>query len=174
MKTHQLLFTTIGLLAAGMALSAAPTPPIGSGEVAFFEPEKFTDIRSSANSDGDRNGYLDQFRDYVASQAALYVPAGQKLAVTFLDIDLAGDFPPGRSARMDDVRIVKEIYPPRLVLSFRLTGAEGNVLKQGKRELTDHAFLLTSAFLDRSDSLRYEKALLNGWFRDEFPRERKG
>lgn len=91
--------------------------------------------------------------------------------MTFTDVDLAGDFPPARSARMDDVRIIKDIYPPRFVLSFRVTDATGTVVKQGHRELTDTAFMLNSAFLDRSDTLRYEKALLNTWFREEFPRE---
>lgn len=171
MKTYRLLFTTLGLVAAGLVLRAAPTLPKASAEVVFFEPEKFTDIRSSANSDGDRNGCLDRLRDYAVSQAAGSLPAAHKLAVTFTDVDLAGDFPPARSARMDDVRIIKDIYPPRFVLSFRVTDATGTVVKQGHRELTDTAFMLNSAFLDRSDTLRYEKALLNTWFREEFPRE---
>ena len=41
------------------------------------------------------------------------VPEGDKLTITFTDIDLAGDFEPWRGPQWDEVRIVKAIYPPR-------------------------------------------------------------
>jgi len=85
---------------------------------------------------------------------------------------MAGDFEPWRGPRWDDVRVVKEIYPPRIQLTFRLTDAAGNVLKEGKRDLKDLAFLMKINMSFRDDPVRHENALLDDWLRDEFPRVR--
>ena len=112
------------------------------------------------------------FRDYLLEQAKYYVPEGHMLSVTFTDIDMAGDFEPWRGPRFDDIRIVKDIYPPRIVLNFRMTNAEGAVVKEGKRELRDLAFMMKINMSFRDDPVRYEKALLDDWLRAEFPRVR--
>ncbi|MDO8543099.1 MAG: DUF3016 domain-containing protein [Opitutaceae bacterium] len=172
MKTNRfLLGVLLGL--APMAGFAAPATDVRA-EVAFLEPEKFTDVRDSyMNSDVKRTTYLDQLRDHIIDRARSHVPQGYHLAVTFTDIDMAGDFEPWRGPQWDDVRVVKDIYPPRLNIAFRLTDPEGNVVKEGKRELRDMAFLMKISMSFQSDSLRHEKALLDDWFRAEFPRPRK-
>jgi hypothetical protein len=168
-------FLLVSLLGIVPAFAVNRTTPANARvEVVFFEPEKYTDVRDSFNSDDPtRTGYLDQLRDYIVQQARYYVPEGQKLYVTFTDIDMAGDFEPWRGPRFDDVRIIKDIYPPRINLSFRLVDAEGNIIKQGQRELKDLAFQMriTSAFQD--DPLRYEKSLLDDWMREDLPRVKK-
>jgi hypothetical protein len=68
--------------------------------------------------------------------------------------------------------VVKDLYPPRMVLTFRLTDGEGNVLKQGKRDLRDMSFLLKLS-IDRNDTLRHEKGMLEDWLRSEFGRVKK-
>lgn len=168
------LFLVLLLGAAPVFAVNRNTPANQRIEVVFFEPQKFTDVRDRLmSSDPERTGYLDIIRDYLVQQARFFVPEGQKLFVTITDIDMAGDFEPWRGPQFDDVRIVKDIYPPRINLSFRLVDAEGNVLKQGQRELKDLAFQMriTTAFHD--DPLRYEKALLDDWLRAELPRVKK-
>lgn len=173
MKTSRIIsLSFLGILSA-LALSAAETRTIARAEVLFFEPQKFTDVKDSYMGDSERTTYLAQIRDHLLEQAKYYVPEGHKLAVTFTDIDMAGDFEPWRGPRWDDVRIVKDIYPPRMTLTFRLTDAEGNVVKEGKRELRDLAFMMKISMSFRDDSVRHEKALLDDWLRAEFPRVRK-
>lgn len=173
--TRLLLVTSLGMapaLAVHAFTAGAGKPRM---EVVFLEPEKFTDVRDSyMSSDADRSGYLDQIREYLVSQSLYYVPDGQKLFVTFTDIDMAGDFEPWHGPQWNDVRIVKDIYPPRIKLSFRLVDAEGNVLKQGARDLRDLAFMMKISIGDRNGSVHHEKALLEDWLRSEFPRVRKG
>jgi hypothetical protein len=65
------------------------------------------------------------------------------------------------------VRVVKDIYPPRIDLRFRLTDADGRTLSEGERSLRDSAFL-TRDGLDSNDPLRFEKRLLDSWLRKEF------
>jgi hypothetical protein len=174
MKTSRfLVLAMIGLLPA-LAIPAAPErATIARADVNFFEPKKFTDVRDTYMGDYERTSYLDMIRDHLLEQAKYYVPEGHALAVTFTDIDMAGDFEPWRGPRFDDIRIVKDIYPPRINLNFRLTDAEGNVVKEGRRELRDLSFMMKITMGFRDDPVRHEKALLDDWLRSEFPRVRK-
>jgi hypothetical protein len=173
MKTHRtLLIALLGILPA-IAWSANEGRPAARTSVEFFEPLKFTDVRDRYMGDPDGAAYLPQIREYVLERAQRYVAEGQTLKVTFTDIDMAGDFEPWRSPSMNDVRIVKDIYPPRINLTFQLTDAEGRVIKTGQRELRDMAFLMKITMAFRNDPLRHEKALLDDWLSSEFPRPHK-
>ncbi len=150
---------------------AAPTKPAAEGkiEVAFFEPENFTDVRDSfRHSDVQRTGYLKRLQEHIVKHAARYLPPGYSLAVTFTDIDMAGDYEPWLGPNLSDVRIVKSIYPPSADLTFRLVDPEGNVVKEGRRELRDTAFMMKGMLGMREDPLRYEKSMLEDWMREEF------
>jgi hypothetical protein len=173
MKTSTYLLTALLGALPALASHAAETRTIARADVAFFEPQKFTDVKDSYMGDFERTTYLDGIRDHLLEQAKYYVPEGHHLSVTFTDIDMAGDFEPWRGPRWDDVRIVKDIYPPRIQLAFRLTDAQGNVVKEGKRDLRDLAFMMKINMSFRDDPVRHEKALLDDWLRSEFPRVRK-
>jgi hypothetical protein len=174
MKTSRIILLTLAGILPGLTIGAAPaTQTIARAEVNFFEPEKFTDVRDSYMGDYERTSYLDSIRDHLLEQAKYYVPEGHTLRVTFNDIDMAGDFEPWRGPHFSDIRIVKDIYPPRISLVFRLADAEGNVVKEGRRELRDLSFMMKITMAFRDDPVRHEKALLDDWLRDEFQRVRK-
>lgn len=173
MKTSRYFLVALLGLAPALAAHAATPPKIVRADVEFFEPKNFTDVKDSYLGDYERTTYLDSIREHVLGQSRHYVPTGQHLSVTFTDIDMAGDFEPWRGPRFDDIRIVKDIYPPRISLVFRVTDAEGNVVKEGKRELRDLAFLMKISMGFRDDPMRHEKALIDEWLRSEFPRVRK-
>ena len=175
------LFGLAALLAAGCSTpapsSSTPstyTAPVGRGAasaatnitVNFYDPDRFTDARSSFGGDADR-GYLDSLAEHLRETASSRVKADQKLEVTFTDIDLAGDFRPDR-VQLDDVRIIKDIYRPRMTLKFKLTGADGKVIKEGDRTLVDSYFMNNLGLVDRNEPLFYDKAMLETWVRDEF------
>lgn len=172
MRLPRILLLSLLGLAPGLAVqgfTAASGKP--RAEVVFLEPEKFTDLRAShMSTDRDRDGYLEQIREFLLSQARHYVPEGCLLAVTISDVDMAGEFEPWLGPRWDEIRIVKDIYPPRISLAFRVTDAEGKVLKQGERKLRDFAFMMRIRMPSDNDPLRFEKALLEDWLRAEFPR----
>ncbi|MEO6568026.1 MAG: DUF3016 domain-containing protein [Opitutaceae bacterium] len=178
MKTTH-IFRALGAVAAsaiaGAALHAAsqekPTPRT---EVVFFESERFTDVRdTSTDAPQGRDYILRELKTYLQERAQDYVPEGAKLSVTVTDIDLAGEFEPWRVGSAADVRIVKEIYPPRIKLSFRLTDAAGDVVKQGERELTNPNFLMMALPTMVNDPYRHEKALIDDWLSREFTRPKK-
>lgn len=164
--------TLLGILPA-VAAQAAPAETVGRAQVEFFEPKNYTDVRDTYTGDYERTSYLDSLREHVIEQSNRFVPEGYTLHVTFTDIDMAGDFEPWRGPRFDDIRIVKDIYPPRVALTFQLRDAEGNVVKEGKRELRDLSFMTKIPMTFRDDPVRHEKALLDDWLRSEFQRPRK-
>lgn len=172
MKTIRLFLSAIaGFAAVSAGFAASPTPsPDTTTEVIFSHPEKFADVRNTyAGSDQERDGILDELKLYLIQRSKFYIPEGQKLIITVTDVDMAGDFEPWRGSQMSDVRIVKDIYPPKVDLEFKLIGADGKVMKEGKRQLRDLAFMMKTDVL-RDDALRYEKALLDDWLRADFPK----
>lgn len=161
--------------ASGFALAAAASAPIDDGRVvvSFVHPEQFTDAKDHyVESDQGRDAILGELRDHLMDRARRYIPSGERLEVYFTDVDLAGEYEPWRGARWDDVRIVKDIYPPRVDLHFKLYAADGRVLQEGERKLSDLAFMYTIS-INVDDPLRYDKELLDNWVRQEFPRDKR-
>jgi hypothetical protein len=138
--------------------------------VNYFEPAHFTDLRDSypEGTDQGRAATLAALRSHLVRRVLPFVPPGGKLAITITDIDLAGDFEPWHGPHFTDVRVVKDIYPPSIRLNFLLIDEQGNILKSGKRELRDLAFMMKIALGFRDDPLRHEKALLDDWLSREF------
>ncbi|MBI3885942.1 MAG: DUF3016 domain-containing protein [Opitutae bacterium] len=170
MKTKTLLFATLSLVAAGALSAAASAPPSSQVDVTFVQPEKFTDAKTEAyDSDRGREQILGEIKSYVEKRAGHYLTAGQHLTVRITDIDLAGDFEPWHGPNFDDIRILKEIYPPRMTIEYRLTGADGKVISEGKRDLQNLGYLMSNAF-PSSDGLRYDKEMLSDWMRRDLRR----
>jgi hypothetical protein len=173
-----ILFLAGALCGASLAFAAdkapaAKTTPASPVEVTFENPAEFTDFTQSYSSkDYGQDGLMAEFREFLQNRAASRLAPGQRLLISFKDIDLAGDFEPWRGVRADDIRIVKDIYVPRMKLDFRLVNADGTVAAEGHRELSNLGFMTAIAF-PQSDSLRWDKDMLNDWLRREFPTKRK-
>ena len=116
----------------------------------------------------DTEHLIQTLATWLAKRAERVLPAGQRLEVVLVDVDLAGDYTPGRGSDMDHVRVVRDIYPPRIELSWRLADADGTGIDEGETVLTDMGFLSRSAI--GSDALRYEKRMLDNWLRERFPK----
>ena len=76
---------------------------------------------------------------HLQKRADRQLPPGQRLDVTFDDIKLAGDYEPWHSPQAQDIRFMKDIYPPRATLNYKLTDADGRTIKEGSSKLLDMA-----------------------------------
>jgi len=142
-------------------------------EVTFVNPDKFTDAADAQRgSDWGRDANLQILKDYIVRRASRYVAEGQKLSVSITDVDLAGEIEPWRSTSLRDARIMKDIYPPRIDLSYKLTDASGTVVKEGTRHLSDMNYLM-NVYPDRSDPRVYDKGLLDDWIRHDLATKKK-
>lgn len=155
----------------GMLAPDAPRalPAEGPVSVAWTDPATFTELRYSGNRwAAARGDWLQDLAEHMRKRAARQLPAGHHLDLTIVDIVRAGQYEPWRGARMDEVRIVRDIYPPRMTVQFRHTDAAGNLLAEDERRLTDPAFLTHASPLNDSDPLRFEKRMVDSWLRREF------
>jgi hypothetical protein len=164
---------TLLLAATSLLLAGCSTPAPQSGVTAaditveFKNPDNFRDVRESLGGTTDETA-LSALRTYLQQNAPAKLQAGQKLRVTFTDIDLAGDFPGSGGGRYDRVRVIRGIYIPRQEFSFEVTDAAGQVIKQGTRTLTDLNFQANGLRIGSDQSYFYDKILLQDWLRKEF------
>lgn len=156
------------LLAAATSLFAADPAP-SRIEVVFANPETYTDVRESLHSpENSRYYYLDLIRAHLERVAPKYVAAGQHLTLTFANIDMAGEFEARRGRRANaQVRLIRDIYPPRMKFSHRLTDANGAVLSAGESDIIDVGFRMRGKTRVRHDEVFYEKGLLDDWLKNE-------
>ena len=72
------------------------------------------------------------------------LPENQKFVLDITNVDLAGDVNFGGTKR---IRIVKDIFFPRMDFSYQLLSAENTVVKSAEVSLKDLGFLMhTSGF----------------------------
>ncbi|MFC5526802.1 DUF3016 domain-containing protein [Rhodanobacter ginsengisoli] len=149
-------------LASALARSA---PPPDNVDVHYKDPQHFSEARRSFGTHLiDADAYLKPLQAYIAQRASRILAPGQRLDIEVTDVDRAGEYEPWRGPRFQDVRIIKDTYPPRIDLNFTLYGADGKVLREGHRQLRDPAFLSNTSSVHQ-DPLRYEKSLIDRWLR---------
>jgi hypothetical protein len=151
-----------GLLALAAGAAAADVT------VNYVEPERFSDLPFAT---WEREAVLKDLTEHFTKLGA-QLPPGQNLRLDVLDVDLAGREYPGRGAR--DLRIVRSngVDWPRIDLHFTIE-QNGQVLRSGEVQLRDMAFMDRISRYTDSESLRYEKRMIDDWFYSTIvPRER--
>ena len=145
----------------------------GTVSVTYDEPSGFSDAREGAHeSDKARRAWLDALSEHLSERAAAALPAGQRLEVHITDVKRAGGFEPWRGPQAAHLRVVRDIYPPRIDLRFKRLAADGkNVLQTGSRQLRDPGFLMRPPRY-ANDALRFEKVLVDDWVAQEFGGQR--
>ena len=154
MKAPALLLTAFIALAAALPGQARPKnvtdPDIprslptdgGAVSVQWTDPAQFSEIKFSGNRwESEQGTWVVDLARYLREEAGQRLARGQTMDVTITDIDRAGRYEPVVRAAMQDIRIVKDIYPPRIDLRFTLTDAHGATVAEGERQLRDIAFL---------------------------------
>ena len=160
-------------LAALLSAAAGIAHAQPAVEVTFGDLAKFTDLRNSMMADErERESLAEELRRHIEREAPARLPPGTRLAVAIRDVDMAGEYPPVTGSLSRDMRVIKDNYPPRIDLAFRLTRSDGALEREGQRELRDGGFLWQSGSFGANDILRHEKNLIDGWLRREFGRAR--
>ena len=162
------LFAALALWLGSIApLSAAAVKPAESPvSVTYVNPEQFTENRLYGRQDQfNRIDYLAQLKAYLMKQGQAVLKPGQSLHVEITDIRLAGAYEHWHGPQWSYVRIMRDVYPPRIELNFRLVDQDGNVLREGKRVLRDLDYLHSGVSVPSATgaSLYYDKALLRRW-----------
>jgi hypothetical protein len=164
------LFALLGSLSLVPIVLADLPDPItyhsAKADVVFVHPNKFKDIRDGYNpTDKGQKGQLDIFGHEILDRADDTLPAGYHLKMTFTDVDFAGDFEPWRGAEADEIRVIKDIYPPAYKFTWSVTNAAGQVVKQGNVDLRDMDFQMHRS-LDNSSPIQSDKDEIDDWIRE--------
>jgi hypothetical protein len=183
MEFPRLIFA-FALAAAAFAAQAADTvtdpnkpralPADGPVSVSWSDPAQFSDIRLTHNRwRAEQGDWVQDLAKYVRKSAARQLQPGERVEVHIADIKRAGEYEPWRGPAMDGVRIIRDYYPPRLQLSYTLYGADGQVLAQAERKLSDLGFMTSSPPINDTDPLRYEKRMVDDWARRDLGPKRE-
>jgi hypothetical protein len=148
---HKMALAGLIALMAGSAGAAV--------SVTYVQPEKFSDVPFVTWEREDTLKTLTEHFTWLGNS----LPPGQDLRIEVLDIDLAGRaIPNARAGR--DLRVLRgQADWPRIELRYALE-QNGQVLKSGEAKLSDMNYLNhTSRYFD-SETLRYEKSMIDDWF----------
>lgn len=161
-------------LVSGLALAFLPGCQSGSTEaatddsrvtVSYENSENFTDFKDGLQgTDRGRENLEYQMRRAVVEEASHVLQPGQRLAITFTDIDLAGDYLPS-APTTHDFRVIRAVYPPRMNFRWVLTDGSGATINQGEEKLTDLAFQNNVNPIGRNEELFYDRSLFRDWVR---------
>jgi phosphatidylethanolamine-binding protein (PEBP) family uncharacterized protein len=163
--------TVAGLL-LGSAVAVLAGPATASSafaaiDVSFRQPERYTDANLRGGyGEKARAPAVDGLRQAFEQLAARYVRPEQTLSVTVVDLDLAGQFE-WWHRNAYDLRFLRDATPPRIKLRYVLRQGDA-VLAEADETLTDVNYLSRAGIRALADPLRYEKAMLEDWFRRRF------
>lgn len=167
MKINRLISLIAGLvLSASFATPtfAAPAPTPDNVIVTFQNPDTFSDVLEN-HQNTTSTYFLNELQECIIKTASRRLATGQKLLITVTDIDLAGET---RFNQPEQIRVMREIYTPRVKLKFQLLDPEGKVLKEGERSLVDRDYLMLAQRPGSSEPLFYDKQMLKDWITQEF------
>jgi hypothetical protein len=157
---------TVAATAAALflVLFGPPSQAGGRANVAFVDPQRFSDV---ARTVADRERELRSLQAHFDRRAA-GLPDGQSLRVEVIDVDLAGTDYPMMFQHQGGRVLSGRADGPRIELRWALLD-RGQVLRAGEDRLTDPGYLFLSRRQDASDGdLPYEKRMIDAWFADRF------
>jgi len=157
---------TSTLLVFFTAMLLSNTTYAGTSNVSWLDPDKYRDINPGEQGRKQfRENTFQHFEKHFAKLAE-NLPEGQILKVTVTDVDLAGDT---HAAGISRMRIVKDIYFPRLNFSYQLVDTNGIEIIADTVVLKDMSFMMGGSRLKyRNHALSYEKTMLDDWFAKTF------
>jgi hypothetical protein len=162
-------FSSAAICTALFSLGAVALPASAAVTVTFTHPESYRDMPFSPI---DREHILKDLGEYfVKLEKAL--PPGQDLAIEVLDLDLAGRVLPNFRAGQD-LRVMRGGADwPHMKLRYTLS-ANGKVISSGQEQLSDMAYMDRINIYSSGDNLRYEKRMVDDWFKKKFVAGKRG
>jgi hypothetical protein len=138
-------------------------------QVNFEQPDNYTDVPFSTR---DREVVLNGLADHFQFLGKSLRP-GQELKIEVTDVDLAGREDVTRRGAFA-IRVMDGRTDwPRMRLRYTLE-QNGKVIASGNAYLSDMSYLQRIGRYSSSDSLRFEKQMIDDWFRNTFDLKPRG
>ncbi|WP_394389528.1 DUF3016 domain-containing protein [Shewanella woodyi] len=167
MKLTYLLLA--GAMASGAVVAADetvenPVTEKGVVKIEWKDPKSFRDVKAA--SDIQSRYEMRTFETLTKNlnkEASKILKPNQKLEMQVTDLDLAGDVRPTFGATTSDIRVIKDIYPPRITFTYTVT-QDGKTVMAGDEKLTDLGFMHSIGRVNEKPT-RYESKLLTDWMK---------
>jgi len=147
------------------ATTAEPAEAGSVVKVNWLHPEKFSDIRPAT---GTRKAYQERVIkafDKILGDITEKLPAGYSMEFNVKDLDLAGDVNPMYRLNNTDVRVIKDIYFPRMTFDYVLFDQNKQPVQQGTDvKIKDMGFMTSSHIGYQNREFAYEHEMLKKWF----------
>lgn len=164
--------------AAILALIPATSHAIGTTAhaqeltIEFVDSENYTDTQTGFGSLERSSAAINEAISASFQEVAKkYLPNGYILSVKVEDIDLAGDRS-HMTSTYGDIRVYRDIYPPRIVFTYQLHAPDKQLVARGKTTKSDLAYLRqnTGLRLAPEEEAPFVTELVRGWASKELRR----
>ena len=160
---NRFVFAVYGSAALAITAIMFSTACSAAVAVTFNKPEQYVDLPFMTH---ERDDVLKTLKQHFEKLGAT-LPAGQDLSVEILDVDLAGRLEPSKLTSSTELRVLRGGADwPMIELRYRIE-AGGKSVKAGGARVTDMNYLGHLNRYPSGESLRYEKAMLDDWFKKE-------
>ena len=139
----------------------------GEAKVSWGKFDDFTDVVAGSESKERFRERLTKEFEEVFSAMAKKLPDGYVLTIEVSDLDLAGDARYGNWATINPIRVMREIYWPRMNFAYSLKNANDEVVVSGKEELRDMNYLHRFRIPSGATSFEFEEKMLQDWFKKQ-------
>lgn len=160
------LLSPIGLLlAVGLSSSIASA----AVTVSFADAARYSDAGS--HWDEDRN--VGEIKRHLELLGERHLSPSQILKVEILDVDLAGRTRHFLRGGLSEIRVLNgRVDWPRIKLRYTLE-SDGKISDSAEETVADMSYLESPSHGASTESLYYEKRMLDAWFRERFVEGRK-
>ncbi len=147
----------LSLLLAPLAANAGVT-------VQWVSPEQFRDAYyTNAKTEKSRQIILDDLQKFIVEQASRSLKEGENLEIRVTEVDMAGEFEPWTDS--PNVRHIRSPYFAYIAFGYKLTGADGKVIKEDDNVRLTNQLLTPPTIPDRDEMEPYLRQSLRDWFR---------
>ncbi|MBP2149638.1 MULTISPECIES: DUF3016 domain-containing protein [Xanthobacter] len=158
--------TPMIVLLAALAILLPAAPAAAGISVRFVHPERYSD--GDFRLPAERESIIASFASLFARLGARDLKPDQTLALEVLDIELAGEYEPWRRGGWGEVRILRDITPPRFKMRYTLR-EKGKVVFAATETVTDINYMMNPSARN-AGRFPFETAMLEDWFRRRFVR----
>ncbi|UCX03486.1 DUF3016 domain-containing protein [Shewanella glacialimarina] len=142
----------------------SPITETGIVKVEWLEPDNYNDIKASNELQSRfENRFFETMTKNINKQAEKTLKPNQKLEMQVSNVDLAGDMRPTFGATTGDLRVVKELYPPKMTFTYQIL-EDNKVIISGDEKLTDMSFLSRISRINERP-FSAETTMLNDWLK---------
>lgn len=151
-----------------ISLLTATAAAAAEVKVEYKDYKKYTDLKAATEPRGSFEKRTLASFDKIFADLAKKLPEGYSWNVVVTDIDLAGDVNYMFTQAGQQIRVIKDIFIPRINFSYTLVDQNKTlVIEEKDVKLKDMGFMDRTSNVRANQPLEHERIMLERWFKDK-------